>query len=108
MGLLALGTDFPVEGIDPLATFRAAVYRQDADGQPKDGYQPANALTAENALRGMTIWNAISTFTEKDLGSLEPGKHADFVLLNADPEAMERSGSRVRVMATYLGGERVY
>jgi len=108
MGLLALGTDFPVEGIDPLATFRSAVYRQDAHGTPPNGYQPGNALSPENALRGMTIWNAISTFSEKELGSLEPGKCADFVLLNGDPELMAKPGSRVRVTATYLGGERVH
>ena len=108
MGLLALGTDFPVEGIDPLATFRAAVYRQNKEGEPADGYQSSNALSAENALRGMTIWNAISSFTEQDLGSLEPGKRADFVLLNVDPEAMGRSGTRVRVHSTFLGGERVH
>jgi len=108
MGLLALGTDFPVEGIDPLATFRAAVYRRNADGEPKEGYQPANALTAESALRGMTIWNAISTFTEKQLGSLEPGKYADFVVLNGDPEALGSSSDRIRVTATYVAGERVH
>lgn len=107
MGLLALGTDFPVEGIDPLATFRAAVARQDASGWPEGGYMPENALTADDALRGMTIWNAIATFGENDLGSLEAGKWADFVILNADPRVGLQVDKKVRVEATYIAGEAV-
>jgi predicted amidohydrolase YtcJ len=106
MGLLALGTDFPVEGIDPLATYRAAVERRDAKGWPEGGYMPENALSPEDALRGMTIWNAIATFTENELGSLEPGKWADFVVLDGGP--LGGTGvERVRVSATYLAGEQV-
>ncbi len=107
MGLLALGTDFPVEGIDPLATFRAAVERKDAQGQPDGGYIMANALSAENALRGMTIWNAIATFSEKEVGSLEPGKWADFVILDTDLAAALRMNKKLRVRATYVAGEQV-
>jgi predicted amidohydrolase YtcJ len=106
MGLLALGTDFPVEGIDPLATYRAAVERRDAQGWPEGGYMPENALSPEDAVRGMTIWNAIATFTENELGSLEPGKWADFVVLDGGP--LGKGGAeRVRVSATYLAGEQV-
>ncbi|MBX2972727.1 MAG: amidohydrolase [Flavobacteriales bacterium] len=107
MGLLALGTDFPVEGIDPLQTFRSAVERRDAQGWPHDGYMIANALSADDALRGMTIWNAIATFTENDRGSLEPGKWADFVILNGDPATGLRTNTKVRVTATYVAGEQV-
>ena len=109
MGIVALGTDFPVEGIDPLQTFRSAVLRQDAQGWPDGGYHPENALSPADALKGMTIWNALASFTEKDLGSLEPGKFADFVivdqdLLRAAPEALKKA----RVRETYLHGEKVY
>lgn len=108
MGLLALGTDFPVEDIDPLQTFRSAVLRQSATGWPEDGYQKENALSPLDALRGMTIWNAIATFTEKEVGSLEVGKFADLVvldrdLLNSSPEALRRA----KVLATFVQGERV-
>ncbi|HRF79986.1 MAG TPA: amidohydrolase [Flavobacteriales bacterium] len=106
MGLLALGTDFPVEGIDPLATFRAAVDRQDGAGWPEGGYMPMNALSVGDALRGMTIWNAIATFTEKDLGSLEPGKWADFVIMEGELIA-GRGNRKTKVSETYLAGERV-
>jgi len=108
MGLLALGTDFPVEGIDPLATFRAAVERKDAQGWPDGGYMMANALSAENALRGMTIWNAIATFSEKELGSLEPGKYADFVILDTDLATALRMNKKIRVRATYVAGEQMH
>ncbi len=109
MGLLALGTDFPVEGIDPLQTFRSAVLRQSSTGWPDGGYQVENALSRIDALRGMTIWNAIATFTENDLGTLEVGKFADFVvldrdLLKVDPESLKKA----KVLTTYLGGERVH
>lgn len=108
MGMLALGTDFPVEEIDPLQTFRSAVLRQSATGWPDGGYQIENALSPLDALRGMTIWNAIATFTENDLGSLEVGKYGDFVvvdfdLLKSTPEGLRKA----KVLATYINGERV-
>lgn len=106
MGMVALGTDFPVEGIDPLQTFRSAVLRQSADGWPDGGYQPDNALSRSDALRGMTIWNAIATFTEKDLGTLEVGKYADFVVLDRDLLKVDEEGLRkARVLATFVNGE---
>lgn len=108
LGLLALGTDFPVEGIDPLATFRSAVLRKDAHDRPEGGYMPENALSEEEALKGMTIWNAIATFTERDLGSLEPGKWADLVILDGDLAVSARTGASVRVISTYVGGEKMY
>ncbi len=108
MGLLALGTDFPVEGIDPLQTYRSAVFRTDAKGEPAGGYHPKNALKAEDALRGMTIWNAIAAFWEQDLGSLEAGKRADFVVLDADLGTDLPLFDRNRVRATFVNGEQVY
>jgi predicted amidohydrolase YtcJ len=75
-GWIPLGTDFPVEDISPFKTFYAAVVRKDAKGWPDGGYQIENALTREEALKGMTIWAARSNFEEKEKGSLEPGKLA--------------------------------
>ena len=109
MGLLALGTDFPVEGIDPLQTFRSAVFRMDTDGKPVGGYHPEHALTAAQALNGMTIWNAIASFTENDLGTLEAGKKADFVVLDRDLLKVDAEHAmKARVKATFVGGEKVF
>lgn len=108
LGILALGTDFPVEGIDPLQTFRSAVLRTDAKGDPAEGYHLENALSRTDALRGMTIWNAVASFTETDLGSLEQGKRADFVVLDRDLEKADAAGlKKAKVLATYVNGEAV-
>ncbi|MFT3886537.1 MAG: amidohydrolase [Flavobacteriales bacterium] len=107
-GLLALGTDFPVEGIDPLMTFYAAVVRKNADGLPANGFQPENALSRDQALRGMTIWNALATFTENDLGTLEVGKRADLTVVDRDLLRTSDDGLRkAKVVATFVNGERV-
>ncbi|WP_276501673.1 amidohydrolase [Terrimonas pollutisoli] len=108
-GWLPLGTDFPVEDISPFKTFYAAVIRKDAKGWPAGGYQTENALTREEALRGMTIWAAKSNFEEKEKGSLEPGKFADFIILDKDlMKAGESELLQVNVLRTFLGGEMVY
>ena len=108
-GWLPLGTDFPVEDISPFKTFYAAVIRKDDKGWPDGGYQMENALTREATLRGMTIWAAKSNFEEHEKGSLEKGKFADFVILDADlmktpPEKL----LHIKVVKTFLGGEKVY
>ena len=109
LGLLALGTDFPVEGIDPLQTFRSAVLRQSADGWPEGGYQMRNALSRLDALRGMTIWNAIASFTENELGSLEKGKRADFTVVSTDLEKATPEQLRTaKVTGTWVDGEKVF
>lgn len=109
MGLLALGTDFPVEGIDPLQTFRSAVLRQGADGWPEGGYRAEQALSRLDALRGMTIWNAIAAMQEGDLGTLEVGKRADITVVNADLERAPADALRLaKVTATFVDGERVH
>jgi predicted amidohydrolase YtcJ len=83
-GIVALGTDFPVEEVNPMLTFHAAVARKDVKNYPKEGFQMENALTREETLRGMTIWAAYSNFEEKEKGSLEVGKWADFVIFDQD------------------------
>jgi predicted amidohydrolase YtcJ len=83
-GWIALGTDFPVEGINPIATFYAAVARKDKNGNPTAGFQPQNRLSRQEALKGMTIWAAKSVFNEQTKGSIEKGKDADIVILDKD------------------------
>jgi predicted amidohydrolase YtcJ len=108
-GWLPLGTDFPVENISPIYTFYAAVERKDLKGYPAGGFQPENAISREQALRGMTIWAAKAQFEEKEKGSIEPGKYADFVIL--DNDIMKIKGSElpaVSVLKTFINGEKVY
>ena len=108
-GFILDGSDFPVEGINPLFGFYAAVARKDQKLFPKEGFQKENALTRQEALKAMTIWAAYGAFEENDKGSLEAGKFADFVVLDKDimtvPEA-ELFG--VKVLYTYIGGVLVY
>lgn len=112
-GLLALGTDFPVEAIDPLATFFAAVERTPkvlaADAPSIYPYMPAQALGRMDALRGMTVWNAIAAFEENDKGTLEVGKFADFAVVDRDllgvgPELLRKA----KVTGTFVNGEQVF
>jgi predicted amidohydrolase YtcJ len=108
-GWLPLGTDFPVENINPLYTFYAAVTRKDLKGYPPGGFQPENKLTRQQALRGITIWAAKANFEEKEKGSIEPGKYADFVILDHDIMKMNEAGApKVKVLKTYINGEKVY
>lgn len=109
LGMVALGTDFPVELIDPRRTFVAAVARVDEEGYPNGGFQSENALTPDQALRGMTQWVALAQFQEADLGTIEPGKWADFTWvdrnwLDAKPEAVGQS----QVKGTCIGGQWCY
>jgi predicted amidohydrolase YtcJ len=108
-GMIPLGSDFPVEDINPLFGFHAAIARQDAKGYPAGGFQSRNALSREEALRGMTGWAAYASFEEKRKGSIEKGKFADFVLLEND--LMEVPAAQTRTLAvtsTYLNGKLVY
>ncbi|WP_412466175.1 amidohydrolase [Pedobacter sp. KLB.chiD] len=108
-GWIPLGTDFPVENINPLLTFYAATVRADAKGFPKGGFQVENALTPEEALRGMTIWAAKANFEENEKGSLEKGKLADFVMLDQDIlKPTSKNILKTKVLKTYLNGEKVY
>lgn len=107
-GWLPLGTDFPVEDISPFKTFLAAVARKDAKGFPADGFQAENALSREETIRGMTIWAAKAGFLEKEAGSLEVGKKADFILLDKDlMKVAEDEILKIKVTGTYVGGRRV-
>jgi len=108
-GVIALGTDFPVEDISPIMTFHAATIRQDSEGFPEDGFQMENALRRGDALLGMTYFGAYANFEENEKGSIEIGKAADFVIL--DNDILRVSPPRIRgtqVVATFIDGELVY
>lgn len=108
-GIIALGTDFPVEEISPFKTLYAAVERKDTEGQPENGFLPKQKLTREEVLKGMTIWAAIANFEDQNRGSLEAGKFADFVMIDTD--LMTCSASQIltaKVLQTWVNGELVY
>ncbi len=106
---LPLGTDFPIEQIYPLHTFYAAVVRKDHDGYPEGGFQMENALSREDALRGMTIWAAYSNFEEQEKGSVEVGKFADFTILDTDLLSCgEEQILDAQVLYTIVDGEVVH
>ncbi len=108
-GWLPNGSDFPVEDINPLYGFYAAVVRKDQEGYPENGFQPEEALTREQALRAMTIWAAKAAFEEDEKGSLEVGKMADFVILEKDlMETGEEKLFKIKVLETWMDGEKVY
>lgn len=108
-GWIALGTDFPVEDISTFKTFLAAVVRKDAKGFPDKGFQIENALTRQETIKGMTIWAAKANFLEKEVGSIEVGKKADFIILDKDlMKVDEKEILNTKVLATYLGGKQVY
>jgi predicted amidohydrolase YtcJ len=108
-GTLALGTDFPVEGISPFKTFYAAVGRRDAEAYPPDGFNPEQALTREEALRGMTLWAAHAQFEENEKGSLAIGKFADFTILDRDIlEVPVLEILNAKVVKTFVNGTCVY
>ena len=103
------GSDFPVEQVNPLISFHSAVSRQDARDWPPGGWYPAERMTRDEALKSITIWAAYSGFQEKVLGSLTPGKYADFVVLDQDimrvPDAVLQDA---RVLSTWVAGRSVY
>jgi len=108
-GWLPLGTDFPVEDISPFKTFLAAVIRKDAKGFPANGFEMENALTREETIRGMTIWAAKAGFQEKEIGSIEVGKKADFIMLDKDlMKVEEKEILNTQVLFTYIGGVKVF
>lgn len=108
-GRLALGSDFPVEYLNPLFGFHAAVARQDAKNFPKGGFQMENAISRQAALRGMTEWAAWAAFEDEQKGTLTPGKWADFVILDRDIMTAPAGQLRdAKVLGTYIQGEKVF
>ncbi len=103
------GSDVPVERVNPLYSFHAAVSRQDDVNWPPGGWFPEQRMTRDEALKSMTIWPAYASFEEQLTGSLTPGKYADFVILDRDimtvPDA-DILGTHV--IATYIQGRAVF
>ena len=108
-GQLALGSDFPVENINPLFGFHSAVARQDAKNFPAGGFQMENAISREQALRGMTTWAAHAGFEERRKGQIKPGMLADFVVLDTDLLTAPNEKLRgAQVLQTWIGGQQVW
>ncbi len=108
-GIVALGTDFPVEHVSPFYTFYAAVARKDLDQYPENGFQKNDALTREETLKGMTIWAAFSNFEDHEKGSIEVGKFADFIVLDKDIMTCDEDEiPNIAVEATFVGGKMVF
>lgn len=106
---LAFGTDFPVENPNPFPGLAAAITRQDMKGQPPGGWIPAERLTFAQALFAYTRGSAYAGFAEDMIGALEPGKYADFILVDRDPTNVDAlSFGNTQVLETYVGGKRVF
>ncbi|GIX35493.1 MAG: amidohydrolase [Lysobacteraceae bacterium] len=106
---LALGSDFPVESVDPMLGLYAAITRQSTSGEPEGGWMPQEKLTAFEALRGFTVDAAWAAFDENEVGALRPGLRADFVLLDLDPLRAEPTALlRHPVRATWVDGRPVW
>ena len=106
---LALGTDFPVESANPFPGLSAAISRQDVNGQPSGGWIPSERLTFEQALNAYTRGAAYAGFADQKIGALEPGKWADFIIIDRDPTKVDaQSLARTEVLATWVGGKKVW
>ncbi|HEX4383367.1 MAG TPA: amidohydrolase [Myxococcales bacterium] len=103
------GSDFPVERVSPLFSFHAAVSREDDNNWPPGGWFPEQKMTRDEALKAMTIWPAFAGFQEQTMGSLTPGKLADFVILDRDLMTVPvQSILGTTVIATFVSGRPVY
>jgi hypothetical protein len=106
---LAFGTDFPVESPNPFPGLSAAISRQDINGQPPGGWIPSERLTFEQALAAYTRGAAYAGFAEQKIGSLEPGKWADFILVDRDPTKVDaQTLARTKVLETWVAGKKVW
>lgn len=108
-GRLALGSDFPVESVNPFFGLLAAVTRQDQKGWPAGGWHPTEKLTLAEAIRGFTSDAAYAAFEESSRGTIEPGKLADFTIVEGDLFAMPSTDlHKTNVRYTIVNGEVVY
>mgnify|MGYP003131418852 FL=1 len=108
-GIVVLGTDFPVEKVNPMHTFYAAVARKDLSQFPEGGFRMEDALSREETLKGMTIWAAYSNFEEASKGNIATGKSADFTVLDRDIMTIPADSiPKTKVLATFINGEKVF
>lgn len=106
---LPLSSDFPGETLNPFYGIYAAITRQDPQGNPPGGWYPEQRLTLAEALRGYTLEGAFAEFEEKDKGSIEAGKLADFTVIDLDPaKVAPKDILNTRVLKTIVGGKVVY
>ncbi len=106
---IALGSDFPVEDVNPFFGIYSAVARQDQKGNPAGGWFPSQKLSLTEAVRGFTSDAAYAAFEERSRGTIEPGKVADFTIVDGDLYAMPQGDLfRAKVRMTVVGGEVVY
>jgi predicted amidohydrolase YtcJ len=105
--ILVLGTDFPVEDINPFATIFAATSRKNMENEPSIGFMKDESLSLDNTMRGMTIWAAYGSFQENSLGSLEKGKNATFVIFDQPVRVSQKFEPNYAFM-TFINGEIVY
>lgn len=104
-----MSSDCPVDSLNPFDNMYVGVNRMDYNGYPEGGWRPEQKLTVRQMVTGFTIQGAFASFEEKEKGSIEAGKLADFIILSEDPFLVpERELRRVRVEETYLEGERIY
>jgi predicted amidohydrolase YtcJ len=106
---IAAGSDFPAESSNPFWGIHAAVTRQDHEGNPPGGWRPRDRMSVAEALRAFTLDAAYAQHMETRVGTLAPGKQADFILVDQDifdvaPEALWKT----RVLETWVGGKRVF
>ena len=107
--VIGLGTDFPVEKVNPFHTFYAAISRKDMNGYPENGFEFENALSREETLKGMTIWAAYLNFEENEKGSIEKGKLADFIVIDRDVMSVKIDETyKTKVLKTFVSGDLVY
>ena len=106
---LAFGSDFPVESPNPFPGLAAAVSRQDVNGEPAGGWRPQEKVSFDAALAGFTRDAAYAGFAEGKIGSLEPGKQADFILVDRDiSKVTPVELARTQVVETWVAGKKVW
>ena len=106
---LAFGSDFPVESPNPFPGLSAAISRQDVNGQPPGGWIPSERLTFDQALDAFTRGAAYAGFAEQKIGALEPGKWADFILVDRDPTRVDpQSLAKTEVLETWIAGRKIW
>ena len=106
---LAFGSDFPVESPNPFPGLSAAISRQDMEGEPPGGWIPSERLTFAQALDAFTRGAAYAGFAEDKIGTLEPGKWADFIIIDRDPTKVDpQSLARAQVLETWVAGKKLW